>query len=243
MQGVSTRQHCAMTLNFCQKVECEAPDCRQAQRLPQIRDPPADELAMQKAAMLAEFEAAMGGSAAKPLGEQLLDEIMQDNVDGLRTIIESDPGCLGYTNLSGQTPLATAVQWGKDECCSLLLEAKTDVNAANALGGGTVLHKYLAISGDNPLLPGVIRCAEVLLAHKAEMRPGRRHWSWSWKKSVSRWVGLCSMVAPTPMLLAAAGASLMPPRCLNRPRRSHCFSSIRATQRSPRASLGCDLST
>ena len=132
---------------------------------------PTDEFEMQKAALLAEFEAAMSSTLGdRPAGESLMDEIMQGNLPEVQRIIQNDPSCVRYSNLSGQTPLATTVQWGRDECCAALLEAKCDVNAQDDKGRAGVHH----VVGDNaqsghPLLPGLHRCVRTLVDHKADL--------------------------------------------------------------------------
>ena len=147
---------------------CGVEQCDAAQAASQS---PTDELEMQKAALLAEFEAAMSSTLGdRPAGESLMDEIMQDNLPEVQRIIQNDPGCVRYSNLSGQTPLATAVQWARDESCAVLLEAKCDVNAQDDKGRAAVHH----LVGDNaqsghPLLPGLHRCVHTLVDHKADL--------------------------------------------------------------------------
>lgn len=129
-----------------------------------------DELARQKAAMLAEFEAAMSGQANRPAGERLMDAIMEDNLPEVHSIIASDPDSLQYSSLSSQAPLATAVQWGRPECCAALLEAKCDANALDSQGMSAVHHIVgeSAQSG-HPLLGGTLRTVETLVEHNADL--------------------------------------------------------------------------
>lgn len=158
--------------NFCSVPECEAEECKQQQlEIDPNADPEADELAHQKAAMLAEFEAAMGGRAAnKPAGERLMDEIMQGHLPGVEELIASDPECIRYANMAGQTPLGTAAHWGKDEALALLLEAKCDANAKDTKGMAAIHHLVSDhIQPDHPFLPAMMRCAMVLAEAKANL--------------------------------------------------------------------------
>jgi len=129
-------------------------------------------LAVEKAKILAEFQGATGvyNAGDKPVGERLMDDIMQGNLEGVERLLASDPSSIAYANYDGQTPLGTAAHWGKDDALNVLLEAKGDPNAQNAKGMAPLHHLVCDhIADDHPFLAAMMRCAMSLAEAKADL--------------------------------------------------------------------------
>lgn len=124
-------------------------------------------------ATLALFNSLWGyraGRPARPAGEDLMDHVMSDDLDGIQRILRAHCSALEYANHMGQTPLIIAAYWGKHPALKALLAARAKPNVQNGMGR-TALH-YACENGKAgfPRLPGLRKCVVSLLEAGANPR-------------------------------------------------------------------------
>merc|ERR1711968_436198 len=97
-----------------------------------------------------------------------MDEIMQDDMAAVQSIVKENPSSVHHSSLSGQTPLATALQWGRDECCAALLDVCPTLLDVDH--GTPAVHLVVcdAAQSGHPMLAGLLRCVQVLANYNAD---------------------------------------------------------------------------